>query len=451
MTVYIFAGPTIGSTEIANHLEAVVLPPVAMGDVHTIATLQPRAIGIVDGYFDGVPSVWHKEILWAMAQGIPVFGAGSMGALRAAELDAFGMHGIGKIFEAFRDGVIEDDDEVAQHHGPAETGYVSLSEPMVNIRATLERALEQKIIIEDTANELINLAKGEFYPNRNWKELLISGKKNGLLDTQLSAIEGWLPENRLDQKREDAITMFAAISSFISRGSHSDVSKFNFEWTVMWDKAVRSASTAKSPIENPSNIDSWIVDELRLDTERFKQVRRSALLRLLVENPGTHDQVTISQQELRKAITRFRSENGLFMKTHLDDWLAENDLDMEGLERLIEGDLRRAKIDRSSGDALNDHLLAELRLTGAYSEIAARARHKKQLLEEIGCSDSSYRNVGVGALQLRIQFFESRFESPIPDNLENFLQDNGFLGRTKFDRMLAREHIFSQEIKKHHE
>ena len=63
-----------------------------------------------------------------------------MGALRAAELHTFGMRGVGRIFEAFRDGEVEDDDEVAVVHGPAELGYLVLSEPMFNIRATLARA-----------------------------------------------------------------------------------------------------------------------------------------------------------------------------------------------------------------------------------------------------------------------------------------------------------------------
>ena len=65
---------------------------------------RPRAVGIIDGYFQQVPSVWHKEILWAMAQGVHVFGSASMGALRAAELAPFGMRGVGLIFEAYRDG-----------------------------------------------------------------------------------------------------------------------------------------------------------------------------------------------------------------------------------------------------------------------------------------------------------------------------------------------------------
>ena len=116
------------------------MPPVAQGDVYRAALSRPRAIGIIDGYFSGAPSVWHKEILWAMSEGVPVFGAASMGALRAAELHEFGMRGIGRIFEAFRDGVLEDDDEVAVVHGPAEIGYLPASEAMVNIRATLALA-----------------------------------------------------------------------------------------------------------------------------------------------------------------------------------------------------------------------------------------------------------------------------------------------------------------------
>jgi hypothetical protein len=64
-----------------------------------------------------------------------VFGAAGIGALRAAELDAVGMRGIGKIFEGYRDGILRDDDEVAVLHGPEELGYPPLTEALVNIRA----------------------------------------------------------------------------------------------------------------------------------------------------------------------------------------------------------------------------------------------------------------------------------------------------------------------------
>ncbi|MCK5364697.1 MAG: hypothetical protein KAR22_17095, partial [Gammaproteobacteria bacterium] len=122
MTIYVFVGPTLSVEDASAVLDAVYLPPVQQGDIYRVATLlNPSAIGIIDGYFQQVPSVWHKEILWAMARGVHVFGSASMGALRAAELEPFGMQGVGRIFEAYRSGVFapyfgeafEDDDEVA--------------------------------------------------------------------------------------------------------------------------------------------------------------------------------------------------------------------------------------------------------------------------------------------------------------------------------------------------
>lgn len=143
MSTYVFLGPTVTVTDAKRILDATYLPPVRLGDVYRVVSRHAaRAIGIVDGYFQWTPAVLHKEILWAISQGVHVFGAASMGALRAAELAPFGMHGVGRIFQAYRDGhlhspddgLFEDDDEVAVVHGPCEIGYRGASEAMVNIR-----------------------------------------------------------------------------------------------------------------------------------------------------------------------------------------------------------------------------------------------------------------------------------------------------------------------------
>ena len=85
MNCIVFTGPTISPAEARAELDALYLPPVAQGDVYRAALRRPKAIGIIDGYFERVPAVWHKEILWAMAKGIHVLGSASMGALRAAD------------------------------------------------------------------------------------------------------------------------------------------------------------------------------------------------------------------------------------------------------------------------------------------------------------------------------------------------------------------------------
>src|SRR5690606_7891959 len=119
MTLVVFAGPSLPPGELrARFPEFSFAGPAQCGDVYRAARQRPRAIGLIDGYFDHRLSVWHKELLWALSQAIPVYGAASMGALRAAELDVHGMIGVGVVYELFRRGELEEDDEVAVVHGP---------------------------------------------------------------------------------------------------------------------------------------------------------------------------------------------------------------------------------------------------------------------------------------------------------------------------------------------
>ena len=139
--VVAFLGPTLSEDEARAVLDAEYMPPAGHGDVLRAALRRPRVIAIVDGVFERTPAVWHKEILFALSEGIHVYGAASMGALRAAELDRFGMRGVGDVYRAYAEGVLEDDDEVAVAHTDAEHGFRALSDSMVDVRATLEKAV----------------------------------------------------------------------------------------------------------------------------------------------------------------------------------------------------------------------------------------------------------------------------------------------------------------------
>ena len=155
-------------------------PPVRQGDLYSAALSGPAIIGVTDGYFEIVPTVWHKEILWAMAQGIHVYGAASIGALRAAELTDFGMKGTGHIYRQFRAGQLTDDDEVAVLHGPAETDYVQVTDAMVNVRATIDRALQLGIVEPAFAARLVSIGKSLFYKDRTYEAILNAATEQGL-------------------------------------------------------------------------------------------------------------------------------------------------------------------------------------------------------------------------------------------------------------------------------
>ncbi len=241
MNAIVFSGPSLSPAAVEAASGAVCRPPAAQGDLYRAALERPHAIGLIDGYFEAVPSVWHKEILWAMAQGIHVFGSASMGALRAAELEAFGMQGVGWIFEAYRDRLIEDDDEVALLHGPAETGYVPLSEAMVNIRRTLARAEVEGVIETDTAGALTRGAKELFYKERGFEHLLGIGRARGVPGRELDALAAWLPAGRVDQKRADAEAMLDAMARLLEAEPGPKVVRWDFEHTWMWQQVVSAA------------------------------------------------------------------------------------------------------------------------------------------------------------------------------------------------------------------
>ena len=120
-----FLGPSLPADEARRIVPGVVLlPPVCQGDLTSaVLNLRPRAILVVDGEFGQALSVWHKEILDALDRGVRVLGASSMGALRAAELDRFGMEGVGAIYEHYRDGWLTNDADVALVHASADDGY----------------------------------------------------------------------------------------------------------------------------------------------------------------------------------------------------------------------------------------------------------------------------------------------------------------------------------------
>jgi hypothetical protein len=246
MSVHVFLGPSLPAEDAHKELDATYHPPVAQGDIIRLVRQKPAVIGIIDGYFEGVPSVWHKEILFAMARGVHVVGASSMGALRAAELYQFGMEGIGAVFEAFRDGRLEDDDDVAVIHGPPELGFPPLSEAMVNIRRTLSDALAHDIISEATRQRLEELAKMLAYKDRTFANMMDLAREYGVAKLEVDQFAAWLPNGRVDQKREDALLLLRSLRQRMKTGFKPKDVKYHFEHTTLWERTVRESGNVTS-------------------------------------------------------------------------------------------------------------------------------------------------------------------------------------------------------------
>jgi TfuA protein len=165
--VIVYLGPTLPLSEAQALLEADYRPPVKRGDL-------PRSfdgtIVIIDGEFGQSLSVSPNELLRLLDGGTRVIGASSMGALRAAELHPYGMRGCGWIFDAYVDGRLIADDEVAVTYSPLD--LTALTVPLVNVRVWLDRLEAANQIDGATARLLLARARRIFYADRTHEYLL---------------------------------------------------------------------------------------------------------------------------------------------------------------------------------------------------------------------------------------------------------------------------------------
>ncbi len=206
--VCVFVGPSLSRAEVTTRCadiaaDVVVLGPVQQGDLLRIAELEPTHVCIIDGAFFQVPSVTHKEILLTLQHGVHVLGAASLGALRAAELDVFGMEGVGAIYRLYKTCKIDGDDEVAVLHADAADGYVALSEPLVNIRYNLRRARAQRVISRTTVATVLASAKALHFTRRTYAAALAEAASN-VPPNELTTLRRFLQHQAIDLKRNDA-------------------------------------------------------------------------------------------------------------------------------------------------------------------------------------------------------------------------------------------------------
>lgn len=209
--IVVFTGTSLSQDEAKSLLDADHRPPVKRNDINIMLDKGgPDIIGIIDGIFFDRAAVAHREIIRAIRTGVTVVGGCSMGALRASELDTYGMIGVGRIYEWYRDGVIESDDEVAVTFHP-ET-YEPLSVPLVNIRTTLEHAVENGVFDPGLGDAMLKISRSMYYPDRTYAAIVKNSIEQGLIpENEQDSLIDYLIHNEVDVKREDALLVIEKI------------------------------------------------------------------------------------------------------------------------------------------------------------------------------------------------------------------------------------------------
>lgn len=442
MTINVFAGPTISAREVRERLPgALVSGPAAFGDVYCAARLKPTAIALIDGYFERVPATWHKEILWAMSEGVHVFGASSMGALRAAELCDFGMIGVGAVFEAFRDGTLEDDDEVAIAHGPADTGFVPASEAMVNIRATLRRAAATGVLSSASADALEALGKRTFYAQRCYPALLEAGAEAGLDPSQLRQFRVWISANRVDQKRADAQLLLEQLRAWQTAGPSPKRVQYAFESTDAWREAERIASERLQESSRlRTGADDALLEELKLEGA-YRAAHTAAAAFGWSLDAARRASVRPDALSLRTAVETFRRDAGLTERQAFEHWREQQHLDEPALARFFEDRARASWAEPLEESLGRQYLVQQLQASGSYSRFRERAERKAQCLGGLGLEAPSLADAKLEEAELWRWFFQRCGQKP-PGDLAHYARSAGFASTDELRHAALREYCF---------
>ena len=208
----VFLGPSLNSSEAATYLEAEYLPPIRRGDLPRVIADGAQAIGIVDGEFGQSLAVSVMEICAGLKRGVKIWGAASMGALRAAECQSAGMVGVGWIFQNYVSGYLRADDEVALLFDPR--NYRATTIPLVNIRWALQTAVSMGVLSESAVPLVLNSARSIRYTERTFAALLSAGSE---FSSEMRAFVEYMKENplELDRKRLDALLLVDAMHGFL--------------------------------------------------------------------------------------------------------------------------------------------------------------------------------------------------------------------------------------------
>jgi hypothetical protein len=420
MDIIVFIGPTLNRADAQRELEATYLPPASQGDVYLAARARPWGIGIVDGYFSHVPAVWHKEILWALSRGVHVFGAASMGALRAAELASFGMRGAGKIFADYLAGHLENDDEVAIVHADAASDYRALSDALVNIRATLTAAVDQQVIGPDLHDVLLSEARNTFYQDRSYGRLVREARRRGVAPDELQRFERWLPVGAVDQKRQDALAMLRDMRATRTAHPGPFTPAFRFQHTDAWEQ-VRRQIHLKPFNDAPTT--AWVqgdavINELRLRGDEFLAARETAFQRVLSRELAETSGDAVDHSLLADALNDFRLRHALHEPGSVEPWLAEQGLDLTSFSRLLLEELVASRQRALFDGEIERELVQQLRVSGRFRALQDRAAHKQSVLEAMGLDNPEPATAGIGEEALWAWFFEDHLmldDVPEPD------------------------------------
>lgn len=388
MVILLFGGPSLEEIDLSDS-RITLLPPAAQGDLlRYVRELQPRGVGLLDCELPhrDLPT-WHKEIIHTLNLGIPVVGAASVGAQRAVELGPHGMEGVGSIYRRIASGELERDDEVLGEWEQTPEGFRKISLPLVVMRDALAGAEQEQILSSGKAAILLEEAEKLFWRHRSWETLFEQALSRGVSPEEHAAFNAWLPQAP-NPVREDALALIERLKE-LEREAREDEKKHPSDKDENLSSLFKSLySRDRSVPSSRGNLRQWcLADSATFSHPDAEELNRQGLNRRLTLLLGTLWKIDPPKEFLKLEEQRLRRRFGLKTEEAFQEWMQENDLDREDLDRLLREEatihhLHRWFMQGRIHEKNTGALLDEMKLQGKYKDWKNKISRREQIMKE---------------------------------------------------------------------
>jgi hypothetical protein len=441
--VLVYLGPSLPLAEARQILpHAIYRAPAKQGDIVTdVVNLQPNRIILIDGVFRDNLSPWHKELTYAVQYpGVKaIYGAASMGALRAAELDWLGIVGIGKIYQWYRDGVTEDDSEVALSYavreGPDGPLYYLNTVPLVDIRAGVEH------YEREFPGEPVALAATEFL--KAMAETYYAERTPDVCE-QRWPTEFGVPFPCIAQKQLDTMLVLESFRAHepapVRRPTPENLSRF-FVALYERDRRIKVQGT-----EIPQqHVDGYTL----LNHPEYERICWDSANQDLALMLCDQLYVTVSMEEVERENVRFQQRSGIETQADFQLFLENNGWSRHEYDRLMIQNARIRKLQHANTVAKmyrrnTQQIIDYLRTHQAFDYWAIQAVAAEKQIHATGIDDWLGVDLKNAAFELLAEHFE-REGLELKCLPEEYLLETGFSNLLELSIALRRISALKEE------
>ena len=257
------------------------------------------------------------------------------------------------------------------------SGFRQMSIPLVNIRASFERAVSRGDVDESIATKAIQIVRTIYFPERTLGLILRRWREEAIGEESLNAMERALTVDYVDLKRSDARELLMRMLRDLGTpGCLPTPAPFNFARSAVFETAYNLDRRAR---QYEGDVPLQMIGEyLALHSKTFNEIRRSALNhRIVVYFAGLLD-IKVSAEDLAQEEAEFVKTVEIGDYKELAEWIRANDLSRDDFREMIFEMAVCRRMQRwiqhiRSFDRGSKCFLDELRRRGIYAEWAKRA------------------------------------------------------------------------------